>query len=320
MAAAEAQNFKPPDFKRGVVVEKVGEGIVRITQKGQPGMIMLDKNGWRALLPAGNGMRVVGQGPWSSGAVPSAGGGAAGLMGGRGGPRLLRGPRQTIMEPYIGPSVESPFHLMSRHPGSRVIATEGLLPPSPANIGRLQRAGGVFLAENQPVGIFSSTLDKTYVRFPLPHSTAVRGTGPRIMSVFDDLRAANSGVRSDLLMEQAVLRATGSAETLTNFAPYALQRLKPGGTLEVVFWECSIQSEVNSVLRQVHIEPGQGAFKFELVGQTRTTRGAVAPHSGIPNVSMNTPVYKAVLRKVPITKGLLPPRTTAHSLAKSTNN
>ncbi|NDY71859.1 hypothetical protein [Desulfobacter hydrogenophilus] len=308
--ASEAPHFKPPNLGQEVIVEKVGEGIIRLTHRGHPGMMILDRNGWRAMLPAGNGMKVVGQNSWVKAASPASGGssGTGALARGSGGGGYF--PRRShplIMEPYIGPSVKSPFHLMSLYPGSRVIAAEGLMPPSPANITRLHRAGGSFFPENQPAGIFPSTLDKAYVRFPLPHSKAIRGAGPQVMSVFNDLQKANSGVSSNLLMDQAMKQVTASAETLPNFAPYALQRLKPGGTLEVVFWEKSIQSEVKSILKQVHIQPGQGAFKFELVNLTRTTRGAAAPHSGfgIPNLSDTTPVYRAILRKIPVTKGVL---------------
>jgi hypothetical protein len=66
--ASEQTALGPPAVTVGdVTVEIVSPGVVRMTQQGHPGIVILDENGWRAMMPAGNGMRVVNEGVWEAG-------------------------------------------------------------------------------------------------------------------------------------------------------------------------------------------------------------------------------------------------------------
>ncbi|HZN93475.1 MAG TPA: hypothetical protein VFB81_12260, partial [Myxococcales bacterium] len=222
-------------------------------------------------------------------------------------PRLFsKGPQnpppRVILEPFAGPSLDSPLDLARKNPGAVVIATEATNRPPPEEVARLHAAGGAFVAENLSPGVPPSSVDEIKMRFPLPHDTAQQQAFAaqlrRLRTEFPDapehallMRAMESG---DFARQ---------AESLTAYGPYALERLRPGGELEVVFWEKRIRDEAVAAQGHRFVDPADGrVYRLELVSVGTERRGDVAPHSGfgVPNVHDDMPVNVARFRKVEV--------------------
>ncbi len=209
-----------------------------------------------------------------------------------------------ILEPYLGPSVESAIDLARRHPDSLVIAAESRIKPKPEDIERLRAAGGVFVPEHMPSHLPHGSVDEIKMRYPLPHEKALEQDIPRRIG---ELRAANEKLpiaqRRPVteLYDQAIREATAAAETVPNYAPYALQRLKPGGTLEVVFWEKQIVDDLTQARGHRYVDPMTGkTYRLEVVEIRTAPRVEVAPHSGFGIPADVSDVSVARLRKVEV--------------------
>jgi hypothetical protein len=210
---------------------------------------------------------------------------------------------KVIVEVYAGPNLDSAVDLAARHPGARIIATEATLMPDAAQLKRLNDAGGTFLPENMPSGIPIGSVDEVKMRFPLPADRAIKQDFLRHLIALEAQFPGKS--RLDLAQEALAL-ATARAETVSAYGPYALQRLKTGGTLEVVFWEPQIGAELEKLGKLRFIDPVTGkGYRFELVAHDMRIKGDVAPHSGfgVP-VTNESPVSVARLRKVELDSDL----------------
>jgi hypothetical protein len=71
-------------------------------------------------------------------------------------------------------------------------------------------------------------------------------------------------------------------ESMTNFGPHALEKLRPGGTIEIVFWEKSISSELEEMAKHTYMDPiTKQKFRLQLQGSIEAVdRATIAPHSG----------------------------------------
>lgn len=212
-------------------------------------------------------------------------------------------PQRVILEPFAGPSLESPMELAARHPDAKVIATEASIHPAPAEVQRLQAAGGAFVPDNMPSSIPVGSVDEIKMRFPLPHDTAVQqGFSKRLTA----LEKAHPNASRVELGQQALAEAAQAAESATAYGPYALQRLKSGGSLEVVFWEKRIRDELEALTELRFIDPATGkGYRFELEHVEMRPKGELAPHSGfgVP-VTNADPVHVARLKKVELDSAL----------------
>jgi hypothetical protein len=207
-------------------------------------------------------------------------------------------PRRVIVEPYTGPRLDSPIDLARQNPGARIVATEATIRPEPAEVQRLADAGGTFIPDNKPGHLPVGSVDDIKMRFPIPHDRAVQQDFARRLAELETMFPNRP--RGELL-EQAMRDVTHQAESLTAYAPYALERLKPGGTLEVVFWERQILAELGDAGRLRFVDPATGrAYRLELVDLDVAVRGVVAPHSGfgIPGITDATQVHVARFQKV----------------------
>ncbi len=216
-------------------------------------------------------------------------------------------PRRVVLEPFAGPSVDSALDLMGRNPDAIVIATEARIMPSATELERLRSAGGIFVPDNMPAAIPIGSVDEIHLRFPLPEAEAVRqGFGDALSQITKEHPELGRAEQYAL----AVQRAQATAETFTNFGPYALQRLRAGGEIEVVFWEPQIQREIPNIeaLRFMHPATGE-VFRLEQVTSvTMRPRGEVAPHSGFGIADIADPaslVHVVRMRKVPL-EGRIP--------------
>ena len=315
VASAEGQ-FEAPAVS-GMLVEEITPGVIRITSEGHPAMVLLDQSGMRVLMPAGTGMRVVAEVPWAEasavrGMLPSGGAPAAP------GPLSLSAPppgglalphvwnpalaareagrgTQVLLEPFAGPDLGSSLALAGRNPSALVVATEARFPPSALAIQAAEQRGVVFLGENYPAQIPVGGVDRVQMRFPLPHAkgmeTLYQDFGPHVAHV-----QTERGVVPTLETIQAL---EGAIESVQNYGQYALERLRPGGTMDIVFHEAMIHDEVAAIQALRYAESGL-VYRLEVVARGLPQRGEVAPHSGfgISSLTDQSPVHQVLLRKV----------------------
>src|SRR6185503_14976437 len=167
--------------------------------------------------------------------------------------------RPVIVEPFAGPDLESAIDISRKNPGAHVIATEATIRPPPEEIARLHAAGGAFHPDNLHAGLPHGSVDEIKMRFPLPHDDQMRSAFMRHLRELQDLHPGRSLVE---LSEEAARRL----ETATGYGPYALQRLKPNGSMEVVFWEPRIADELSDLTRLRFVDPDTGkVYRFEIV-------------------------------------------------------
>jgi hypothetical protein len=217
------------------------------------------------------------------------GGGGPHLPGGGGGGGAGGAAQPTIMEPFVGPSLQSPTELMSRYPGSNVIAAEGrFFPPAP-EIEAFSQRGGQFIGERFPSSIQPGELQQIHVRYPLPHAKGLEN-----ISV-DFMREMSPAMDPT----QLLTRLESNIESVTNLGPYALERLAPNGTMEIVFYETEIADEIANLTTRTYTDAATGTrYTFEVVQAPMSVPRTIAPYSGYgipPNVET---VSHAIVRKV----------------------
>jgi hypothetical protein len=210
--------------------------------------------------------------------------------GGRPGAGTPAGSRRTVFEPFVGPSLKSPAELMARGPARDVIAAEASRPPSAEEIAAFQQEGGRFIEERFGESLPSNSVDEMHVRFPLPH-----GKGQEVVITPAMVRQSGRSLTELAIAHQAAV------ESMTNLAPQALRTLRPDGTIEVVYWERSIGSELDATGRLRWTDPATGiVYRLERVGEPALVprEQAGAPHSGHGIGADVTEVHVATMRKV----------------------
>ena len=215
-----------------------------------------------------------------------------------GGP-ARRPPPRVVLEPMVGPVLDSPIDIARKQPGTHVVAGEATNLPPTSQVRRLEAVGGAFHPDNMPAHLPINSVDEVKLRFPLPHDDAARA---QFMKHLNQVQKELPHLPPARQAELAMARV----ESLTAHAPYSLQRLKPGGELEVVFWEGRIAGEVHDLQKLRFLDPTTGkVYKFEIVSTGTAPKSQIAPHSGwmVP-IGPHDPVNVARLRKVEVTSKL----------------
>ncbi len=206
--------------------------------------------------------------------------------------------KKVILEPFTGPSLDSAVALAAQHPDATVIATERTLKPNAEHVASLEKAGGVFVPENKSAAIPLNSVDEIKMRFPIPTERTMEQDFIKRLS---EVEAAHPEMPKGEQLKLAAKMTEHLAESLTAYAPYALERLKPGGAMEVVFKEPSILGELGDIgkLRFIDPETGRG-YRLEVVDVGMAPRGEVAPHSGfgLRGMTNETEVHVVRFRKV----------------------
>ncbi|AGP41676.1 hypothetical protein SCE1572_48625 [Sorangium cellulosum So0157-2] len=254
--------------------------------------------------PAGPGATLLDQLAYSRLINSGAGGGlSADWLASRGWPGIP-GNNPAFLEAFTGPDLRSPSATLGQRQGSTGIASEGVFLPSPEVIAAFQAQGGIFVPENLPGDLPVSRLDEIMSRYPLPVG--------RVGSAMD---AANAQQLSRLPPQEMMPVAARiganmrppNRPVVTDLMPYALRNLRPGGTLNIVYREAIISSEVQTSVRNTWTDPATGrGYRFEYVTPiTEVAAGSAAPLSpGLGAISdPQESVFHVVLRKVPVTGG-----------------
>jgi hypothetical protein len=208
--------------------------------------------------------------------------------------------QRLIVEPFTGPSLESPIAIARENPDARVMATERTTQPEADQQLRAKEAGVEYHADNKPAAIEAAGgADQMFMRFPLPHERAVEQDAVALIMA---LEAAHPDLPRGELLERAMREAHDSVESVLGYSPFALRALKPDGEMHVVFWEPEIKGDLDQAAKLRYVDPvtGQG-YRLEIESVSVRPLGEVAPHSGfgIPGRSPELPVHVAALRKVP---------------------
>ncbi|HTV23605.1 MAG TPA: hypothetical protein VMG12_33175, partial [Polyangiaceae bacterium] len=208
--------------------------------------------------------------------------------------------QRLLVEPFAGPSLDSPIALARNNPDARVVATEKTVLPKADEQLRAREAGVEFHADNKPAALETAGgVDQVFMRFPLPHERAVQMDFPRRLAA---LESAHPDLSRGELLARAYREAEDAVESVLGYSPFALRTLKPNGEMHVVFWEGRIQADLEQATKLRYVDPvtGQG-YRLEIENVSVRPLGEVAPHSGfgIPGRSPELPVHVATLRKVP---------------------
>lgn len=195
----------------------------------------------------------------------------------------------TVFEPFAGPSLASAHDLQARHPGAQVITSEALYPPSAAEIADFQKSGGRFVQDRFGETLPDNAVDRMHVRFPLPHSKGNEATLQDLMQRYpgkEPMEAADAHL--------------ANIESIHNLGPHALRTLKPGGEMEVVYWEAKeIGGELARLQQRIWTDPATGErYRLQAVGPAVMQPRSVAPHSGFGIPDSATSISVMNLRKV----------------------
>lgn len=91
----------------------------------------------------------------------------------------------------------------------------------------------------------------------------------------------------------------GQVESMTNFGPHALEKLEPGGTLDVVYWEREVATELKTLTGRLYLDPATGRrFRLEIVDGPLSVPRTAFPNSGYGIPEHVAVVTRVVLRKV----------------------
>ncbi|MBL8623064.1 MAG: hypothetical protein JNK64_17240 [Myxococcales bacterium] len=206
-------------------------------------------------------------------------------------------PHSTVLEPFVGDSLESARQLAREHPDAQVVAAEARFMPSAEDIGRFRAEGGEFLAERFAESLPPSSVEKIYVRYPIPHDKGLENISATFLQRLEKELAAGVPRR------EAVVRATqglsDEVESITNLGPHALEKLVPGGTMEVIYWESEVFAEVRQLVGRRYVEPHTGQrFTIELEAPPTSIRRDTLPNSGFGIPREVEVVTRLTLRKV----------------------
>jgi hypothetical protein len=145
--------------------------------------------------------------------------------------------------------------------------------------------GGQFQGQN--LAVPERPIDMIQTRFPRPHSKAREELAMRL-------------IRQGLpLTPENIAAADAGLESVTRLGPHALEHLRPGGTMEVVFYEREIMNEVEAISNLTHTGPDGITYRLQLVGPEQTVPRQNYPYSGF-GVPPTSTVTRVILQKVPL--------------------
>lgn len=208
--------------------------------------------------------------------------------------------RPKVLEAYTGPDLKSARHLAEQHPDSQVVAAEGRYVPSPSEIAKFRAEGGEFLAERFAESLPAGSVEKIYVRYPMPHEKGIENANHEQVAAFQRIMAENPGMNVRDAMQRAQQEVESQVDSVKNFGPHALEKLKPGATMEVIFWEKAVVNELAELTSHKYMDPATGeVFRLEVVSGPTMVSRSIAPHSGGFGIPANVEqVTQMVLRKV----------------------
>ncbi len=190
-----------------------------------------------------------------------------------------------IYEPFTGPNLMSPTATIISNPGSTVLASEGSILPNQPTIDLFEGFGGQF--QGQTFAVPTRPIDMIQTRFPRPHSKVSEELGIRLLNQGLPLTPENMAV------------ADANIESVTRLGPHALEHLRPGGTMDVVFYEQEILGEIAALGELTHTAPDGITYRLQLVGEVQTVPRQNYPHSGF-GVPTTDNVSRVILQKVPL--------------------
>ena len=242
-------------------------------------------------------------------------------------------PQPTVMETLVGPDLQS-ARVLGQQQRARVVAAEGSAPPEPRVRTEFEAEGHQFENRNAPPNVAPESVDRAFVRFPLSRDsvasaapisrigevTAIVGElgteAPpvRVAEVLaqrnqtylerlwrDAMDRAGDNARMREVLEAYEQEVFADIETVQAVGEYMLGRVKPGGTLEVVFYESRIGGELAALERMTHPSADGTTYTWK-VGPTETVPRSDYPHSGYLVPPTET-VSRALLTKVPVSEG-----------------
>ena len=195
-----------------------------------------------------------------------------------------RGPRPRILEPFAGDKLDSARDLARQHPGAQVVAAEARFPPSAADIARFRAEGGEFLAERFAESLPPGSVEKIYVRYPIPHAKGVENNKYVDGAAISAEMARVPGTSYPEAARRVTSNGTSDAEieSMTNLGPHAIEKLTMGGTMEIVYWEKEVASEVRALTGRDYLDPLSGQrFSVEIASPPVSVRRDSFPNSGL---------------------------------------
>lgn len=214
------------------------------------------------------------------------------------------GPHVTV-EVFTGPSLTSAEQYLNRtRPGDLVYAAEATYTPEPASAKRFEELGGRVLNDQFAESLPDNYVDELVVRFPLE-----QGRKKDVLSINYNNRAAqaNQGLlpqrgRSGSSTTAPELPASNSIESMTELGPHALRYLKPGGKIDVVYWEPTILTEINQLSQLVWLDIKTNIrYRLEIFSGPESVPRSIAPHSGF-----RIPKDVTIVNKVVVIKKAIP--------------
>lgn len=110
--------------------------------------------------------------------------------------------------------------------------------------------------------------------------------------------ARNPGLSTQAAIEQAYASMERSIESMTNLGPHALEKLAPGGTVDVIFWETDIARELTELTQHTYMDPVTGQrFRLEITSGPQSVPRTAAPFSPGDGVPSNVRVVSQVIMK-----------------------
>ena len=208
-------------------------------------------------------------------------------------------PRPRILEPFVGDRLDSARDLQRRHPGADVIAAEARFPPPAEDIEAFRAQGGEFLAERFAESLPPGSLDKIYVRYPIPHEKGIENMEIHIMDAIQRERTRPGASYAEVI-KRVPRSMAAEIESVTNLGLHAIDKLRPGGTMEIVYWEKAIYNEVLALTGRVYVDPVTAKrFSVEIAAPPRSIRRDSLPDSGTGIPAYVEVVTELTIRKVP---------------------
>ncbi len=204
-----------------------------------------------------------------------------------------------VLEVFTGDGLASARDLARQHPDSRVVAAEARYPPSADDIARFRAEGGEFLAERFAESLPPSSVEKIYVRYPMPHEKGVENNKVITPGQVREAMDRSPGISPREATDRIAQSRGSEVESMTNLGPHALEKLVPGGTIELVFWERSILDEVRALTGRLYLDPVTGQkYSMRVMEGPISVPRASLPHSGRGIPSAVETVSQLTMQKV----------------------
>ena len=200
--------------------------------------------------------------------------------------------RKRVVEVFTGNKLDDAAKLHDQHPDAEVIAAEKTMPPGEEVRADFEKSGDRFLEERFAESLPEASVDHMYARFPLPHSKGVENSSFKLQEILAEEMKTKPPPEA---LAAAVKRLEGEVESVQNLGPHALEKLVPGGTLDVIYWEKEVGQELRALGDLSHVDPSGDAYRFEVTsGPDAIPRD---PDGGFGIPKDVTEVFRMILQK-----------------------